>query len=129
LVTGASGGLGAAMAIALAEAGADVGVHGNSRSPAATCARIEALGRRAMSLTGDLGDRAVSGRLIEDVAVRLGRFDILVNNAGLIRRAPAAEYTDDDWDRVIEVDLTSAFRLARAAGAHMIAAGHGGRII
>jgi 2-deoxy-D-gluconate 3-dehydrogenase len=56
----------------------------------------------------------------------LGRLDILVNNAGLIRRAPAAEYTDDDWDRVIEVDLTSAFRLARAAGAQMISAGRGG---
>jgi 2-deoxy-D-gluconate 3-dehydrogenase len=82
-----------------------------------------------MSVTGDLGDRAVSGRLVSDVVSHLGRLDILVNNAGLIRRAPAAEYTDDDWDRVIEVDLTSAFRLARAAGAQMIAAGRGGRII
>ena len=129
LVTGASAGLGAAMAIALAEAGADVAVHGNSRSPANTAARIEGLGRRAMCVTGDLGDRAVSGRLVGDVVSALGRLDILVNNAGLIRRAPAAEYTDDDWDRVIEVDLTSAFRLARAAGVHMIGAGHGGRII
>ena len=129
LVTGASAGLGTAMAIALAEAGADVAVHGNSRSPAGTCARIEGIGRRTMSVTGDLGDRAVSGRLVGDVVSGLGRLDILVNNAGLIRRAPAAEYTDDDWDRVIEVDLTSAFRLARAAGAHMIAAGRGGRIV
>jgi 2-dehydro-3-deoxy-D-gluconate 5-dehydrogenase len=129
LVTGASAGLGAAMAIALAEAGADVAVHGNSRSPADTAARIEALGRRAMSVNGDLGDRAISGRLVAEVVSEFGRLDILVNNAGLIRRAPAAEYTDDDWDRVIEVDLTSAFRLARAAGAHMIAAGRGGRII
>jgi 2-deoxy-D-gluconate 3-dehydrogenase len=129
LVTGASAGLGAAMAIALAEAGADVAVHGNSRSPAATCAHIEGLGRRALSVVGDLGDRAVSGRLVDEVAGALGRFDILVNNAGLIRRAPAAEYSDDDWDRVIEVDLTAAFRLARAAGAHLIAAGRGGRII
>jgi 2-deoxy-D-gluconate 3-dehydrogenase len=129
LVTGASAGLGAAMAIALAEAGADVATHGNSRSPAATCARIASLGRRAMSVTGDLGDRTVSGRLIDEVAGGLGRLDILVNNAGLIRRAPAAEYSDDDWDRVIEVDLTAAFRLARAAGAHMIASGRGGRIV
>ena len=128
-MTGASAGLGAAMAVALAGAGADVAVHGNSRSPAATCARIEGLGRRVLSVTGDLGDRAVSGRLVDEVIVALGRLDILVNNAGLIRRAPAAEYTDDDWDRVIEVDLTGAFRLARAAGAHMIAAGRGGRII
>jgi 2-deoxy-D-gluconate 3-dehydrogenase len=78
-----------------------------------------------MSVTGDLGDRAVSGRLISEVVAGLGRLDILVNNAGLIRRTPAAEYSDDDWDRVIEVDLTAAFRLARAAGAHMIAAGRG----
>jgi 2-deoxy-D-gluconate 3-dehydrogenase len=129
LVTGASAGLGAAMAIALAEAGADVAVHGNSRSPADTAARIEASGRRALTVTGDLGDRAVSGRLVGEVVSQLGQLDILVNNAGLIRRAPAAEYSDDDWDRVIEVDLTSAFRLARAAGAQMIAAGRGGRII
>jgi 2-dehydro-3-deoxy-D-gluconate 5-dehydrogenase len=129
LVTGASAGLGAAMAIALAQAGADIAVHGNSRSPAGSCARIEGLGRRAMSVTGDLGDRAVSGRLVGDVVSGLGRLDILVNNAGLIRRAPAAEYTDEDWDRVIEVDLTSAFRLARAAASHMIAAGRGGRIV
>jgi 2-deoxy-D-gluconate 3-dehydrogenase len=129
LVTGASAGLGAAMAIALAAAGADVAVHGNSRSPGDTCARIEGLGRRAMSVTGDLGDRGVSGRLVGEVVSSLGRVDILVNNAGLIRRAPAAEYSDDDWDRVIEVDLTSAFRLARAAGAHMIAEGRGGRIV
>jgi 2-deoxy-D-gluconate 3-dehydrogenase len=71
----------------------------------------------------------VSGRLVGDVVSELGRIDILVNNAGLIRRAPAAGYSDEDWDVVIEVDLTSAFRLARAAGAQMIAAGRGGRII
>ncbi len=129
LVTGASAGLGAAMAVALAEAGADVAVHGNSRSPAGTAARIEASGRRALSLHGDLGDRAVSGRLVGDVVSQLGRLDILVNNAGLIRRAPAVEFSDEDWDTVIEVDLTSAFRLARAAGAQMIDAGRGGRII
>ena len=96
------------------------------RRPAA---RIEALGRRAAALTGDLRDRAVSGRLVDDTVAALGRLDILVNNAGLIRRTPAVDYTDEDWDLVLEVDLTSAFRLARAAGRHMIAAGHGGRIV
>jgi len=128
LVTGASAGLGAAMAIALAEAGADVAVHGNTRAPDHTCRQIESLGRRAVPLAGDLADRAVSSRLVDDTAAALGRLDILVNNAGIIRRAPAADYTDEDWDRVLEVDLTSAFRLARAAGRHMMAAG-GGRII
>src|SRR5438093_11866678 len=89
LVTGASAGLGAAMAVALAEAGADVAVHGNSRSPSDTVARIEPLGRRTAVVTGDLGDRAVSGRLVDDVVAALGRIDILGNNAGLIRRTPA----------------------------------------
>ena len=129
LVTGASAGLGAEMAVALAEAGADVAAHGNTRSPANTCARIEAVGRRAAGLTGDLGNRDVSGRLVGEVVSTLGRLDILVNNAGIIRRAPVERYTDEDWDSVIEVDLTAAFRLARAAGGHMIASGRGGRII
>jgi 2-dehydro-3-deoxy-D-gluconate 5-dehydrogenase len=128
LVTGASAGLGAAMAVALAEAGADVAAHGNTRSPAETCRRIEAAGRRAVAVTGDLADRSVSGRLVDDTVAAFGRIDILVNNAGLILRSPAAEYSDEDWDRMIEVDLTSAFRLARAAARHMIAAGSG-RII
>ena len=129
LVTGASAGLGAAMSVALAEAGADVAVHGNTRSPSQTCALVEAAGRRAAPVTGDLGDRAVSGRLVDETLSALGRLDILVNNAGIIRRTPAERYSDEDWDRVIEIDLTSAFRLARAAGAHMIASGGGGRII
>jgi len=129
LVTGASAGLGAAMAVALAEAGADVAVHGNTRSPSETCARVERIGRRALAVAGDLGDRAVSGRLVNGVISGLGTLDILVNNAGTIRRAPAETFSDEDWDRVIEVDLTSAFRLARAAGTHMLASGRGGRIV
>jgi 2-dehydro-3-deoxy-D-gluconate 5-dehydrogenase len=129
LVTGASAGLGAAIAVGLAEAGADVAAHGNTRSPSRTCQRIEACGRRAAAVTGDLGDRAVSGGLVNDVMSALGRLDILVNNAGIIRRAPAEHYSDEDWDHVIEVDLTSAFRLARAAGRHMLEAGRGGRIV
>jgi len=129
LVTGASAGLGAAIALALAEAGADVAAHGNTRSPSKTCQRIEACGRRAAAVTGDLGNRAVSGGLVNDVISALGRLDILVNNAGVIRRAPAEHYSDEDWDHVIEVDLTSAFRLARVAGTHMLESGRGGRIV
>src|SRR6266545_5873673 len=129
LVTGASGGLGAAMAVALAEAGADVVSHGNARSPADTCARIERAGRRAVAITGDLGDRTVSTRLVDDAVAALGRIDILINNAGIIRRTPAADHSDDDWDRVMEINLTSAFRLARAAGRSMLASGRGGKIV
>ncbi len=129
LVTGASAGLGAAMAVALAEAGADVAAHGNSRSPAETCARIERTGRKSAAVTGDLGDRDVSGHVVDEVVAVLGRLDILVNNAGIIRRTPAADVSDEDWDAVIEVNLTSAFRLARAAGRHMLASARGGKIV
>ena len=129
LVTGASAGLGAAMAVALAEAGADVAAHGNTRSPSDTCARVNALGRRAAALTGDLADRATSGRLVDEAIAQLGTLDILINNAGVIHRTPAAEFSDADWDRLIEVNLTSAFRLARAAGRHMIASARGGKIV
>jgi 2-deoxy-D-gluconate 3-dehydrogenase len=121
LVTGASGGLGAAIAIALAEAGADVAVHGNSRTPTAAHDAITAAGRRAMNLVGDLRDRAFTDTMVPRIVESLGRFDILINNAGAIRRAPAAEYSDEDWDHLIEVNLTSVFRLARSAGAHFLA--------
>jgi 2-dehydro-3-deoxy-D-gluconate 5-dehydrogenase len=129
LVTGASAGLGAAIAVGLARAGADVAAHGHTRSPSGTCARIEACGRRAAPFSGDLGDRGVSGALVHDVIASFGRLDILVNNAGIVRRAAAEQYSDEDWDRVIEVNLTSAFRLARAAGTHMLGTGRGGRIV
>src|SRR4051795_9909538 len=86
LVTGASAGLGAAMALALARAGADVAAHGNTRPVDDTCRQIDALGRRAVALNGDLADRAVSSRLVDDTVAAFGRIDILVNNAGLILR-------------------------------------------
>jgi 2-dehydro-3-deoxy-D-gluconate 5-dehydrogenase len=129
LVTGASAGLGASMAMALAEAGADVAAHGNRRSPVETCRRIEGIGRRAAAITGDLADRAVSGRLVDEVLESFGHLDILVNNAGMIRRMPAAHFTETDWDQVIEVNLTSTFLLAQAAGRHMLGSGRGGKII
>jgi 2-dehydro-3-deoxy-D-gluconate 5-dehydrogenase len=124
-VTGASGGLGAGMAIALAEAGADVVVHGNSRSCDETCAAVEKTGRRAASVTANLKDREASDRAIAEAIAAFGQLDILVNNAGTIRRAPAADHGDDDWDLVVEVNLTSVFRLARAAGRHFLSQGRG----
>jgi 2-deoxy-D-gluconate 3-dehydrogenase len=125
LVTGASGGLGAGMAIALAEAGADVVVHGNSRSCDETCAAVEKTGRRAAQVKANLRDRAESDRAIAEAIAAFGQLDILVNNAGTVRRAPAADHPDDDWDLVVEVNLTSVFRLARAAGRHFLAQGRG----
>src|SRR5437773_153729 len=82
LVTGASAGLGAAMAVALAEAGADVAAHGNTRSTAGTCARIEATGRKAAALTGDLADRSVAGRPVDDTVRALGRHDGAAQRSG-----------------------------------------------
>ena len=130
LVTGASRGLGAAMAAALAGAGADVVLHANERPATATADAIaRETGRQPAVLTADLGDRGASDRLVADAIAAFGHVDILVNNAGLIRRQPAASHSDEDWDRVIEVDLSSVFRLCRDAGRHMIERQQGGKII
>src|SRR5687768_10552904 len=87
LVTGALVGLGAAMAVALAEAGADVACHGHlSGDSDSTSEKITALGRRSFSVSGDMSDREVPRRLVEEVVERFGRIDILINNAGMIRR-------------------------------------------
>lgn len=128
LVTGASTGLGAAIAIALADAGADVACHGNTHSPDATSEAIKRLGRKALAITGDLSDRLTPQTLIEQTIDHFGRLDILVNNAGTIRRTPATEYSEEDWATVIEVNLSSVFRMSQLAGRHMIARG-GGKIL
>jgi 2-deoxy-D-gluconate 3-dehydrogenase len=125
LVTGASAGLGAAIAIALAEAGADVVCHGNARAPDTTCEAIYSLGRRTLAIRGDLQDPTMPRRLIESTIQELGAVDILVNNAGMIRRAPAVDYAEEDWAAVIEVNLSSVFRLSQSAGRHMIERGRG----
>jgi 2-dehydro-3-deoxy-D-gluconate 5-dehydrogenase len=125
LVTGASAGLGAAVARALAEAGADVACHGNSRSPEATRESVEGAGRRALSVVGDLSERDAPRRLVEQTLEEFGRLDILVNNAGTIRRAPAADYSEEDWTAVIEVNLNAVFRLSQLAGRHMLGRGSG----
>jgi 2-deoxy-D-gluconate 3-dehydrogenase len=128
LVTGASTGLGAAIAIALAEAGANVACHGNTHQAEASCEAVTKAGRKALALTGDLGDKETPGRLIRSTIEHFGQLDILVNNAGTIRRAPATEYSEEDWATVIEVNLSSVFRLAQLAGRHMIPRG-GGKIL
>ena len=132
LVTGASAGLGAAIAVALAEAGADVAVHGNSRAPESTEARIRKLGRRTVACRGDLADKSVPRQLVEQTLSAFGRLDILVNNAGTIRRAPAVDFSEDDWALVLEVNLSSVFRLSQLAARHMLARSDrtpGGKII
>jgi 2-dehydro-3-deoxy-D-gluconate 5-dehydrogenase len=127
LVTGASAGLGAAIAIALAEAGAHVACHGNTRSPEATCEQITSAGGVAYAITGDLSQPETPKHLVAQTLERFGRIDILINNAGTIRRAPAADYSDEDWAAVIEVNLSSVFRLSKLVGKQMIERGKGGK--
>jgi 2-deoxy-D-gluconate 3-dehydrogenase len=130
LVTGASRGLGAGMAIALAAAGAEVALHASVNPAAETAKEIDgATGAPTHLLTGDLGDPSTPRRLIDEAVSKMGRIDILVNNAGIIRRQAAAEHSDEFWDSVIEVNLSSVFRLCRSAGAHMIERRAGGKII
>src|SRR5215212_1643203 len=125
LVTGASAGLGAAIALALAEAGADVACHGNSRSPEATCAAVAGAGKRALAVVGDLSEKETPRRLVEQTLREFGRLDVLVNNAGIIRRSPSVDYAEDDWTAVIEVNLNAVFRLSQLAGRHMVERGSG----
>ena len=129
LVTGASRGIGAALAVGLAEAGADVIAHGNSRSPDETCRAVERASRRAWPLTADLGDPAASRDLVGRAVALAGRLDILVNNAGIIRRGPSQDFADADWQAVLEVDLSAVFRLCRAMGKHLLDAGRPGKIV
>ena len=126
LVTGASSGLGQAMAVALAEAGADVAAHCRRAGEAGeTCAAVEALGRQSFEVSGDMADRAAPQKIVEAVVEKFGRIDILINNAGMIRRAPAVDFSEEDWSTVLEVNLSSVFRLSRAAGRVMIEQGAG----
>ena len=129
LVTGASTGLGAAIAIALAEAGAHVACHGNTRSPEAMCEQIMNAGGVAHAVTGDLSQPETPKHLVAQTLDHFGRIDILINNAGTIRRAPAEDYSDEDWTAVIEVNLSSVFRLSKLAGKQMIERGNGGKIV
>jgi 2-deoxy-D-gluconate 3-dehydrogenase len=119
LVTGASRGLGAAMARALAAAGADVALHASASEPTAT-ARSIGSNVRTLPLVADLQSRQATDALVDTVIAKLGGLDILVNNAGIIRRTEAEQHSDEDWDAILEIDLTSAFRLCRAAGRQML---------
>jgi 2-deoxy-D-gluconate 3-dehydrogenase len=130
LVTGASRGLGAGMALGLAEAGATVVLHGRASPPAETAEAIRTkTGREAQLLTADLADPTAAEGLVGAAVESAGHLDIVVNNAGIIRRRPAAEHEDLDFTAVLEVNLTAVFRICRAAGRHMIARGQGGKIV
>ena len=116
------------MAIALAEAGADVVCHGNSRSPQETCKRIEKLGRVAAGVQADLAQSGAAETLFEK-AQQFAPVDIVINNAGTIRRARAIEYSDTDWTAVLQVNLNSLWKICQAAGKSFIARRTSGKIV
>lgn len=126
LVTGASRGLGQAMAVGLAEHGADVICHSSREGGAAdTVARVQATGQRAWACAADLSQRNAVRAMVEYCARELPAIDVLVNNAGTIKRAPAVDYTVDDWDVVMRTNLDATFLLAQHVGRSMVARGAG----
>jgi 2-deoxy-D-gluconate 3-dehydrogenase len=128
IVTGASRGLGKAMAIGLAEAGADVALVASTSCDEAA-KQIRTLGRRALCIQADLLHGNAVPRIVEMTVKELGRIDILVNNAGIIRRATVLDFTEKDWDEVIQVNQKSLFFLSQAVAKQMLKQGQGGKII
>jgi 2-deoxy-D-gluconate 3-dehydrogenase len=124
IVTGANTGIGQGIALALAEAGADLALVGRSAAEE-TAEKAEALGRRAILVPADLSTIAPVGDVVDRTLAGLGRLDILVNNAGIIRRADAVDFSEADWDAVVDTNLKSVFFLCQAAGRHMIGQGRG----
>ncbi|MEW5958079.1 MAG: SDR family NAD(P)-dependent oxidoreductase [Chloroflexota bacterium] len=126
LVTGGSRGLGRAMAEAMLEFGAETAIIGSSAGVTAAAAELQqATGRRTIPVQADLGDRRQLPRAFEASLDRLGGLDILIVNHGIQRRAPAEEFSIENWDMVLEVNLTSMFLLDQLAGRVMLAQGRG----
>ena len=129
LVTGSRRGIGAAIAVALAQAGADVACHGLTPGPAAIREEILALGRRSAYFDADVRDPRACVTLFEKVLSEFTHLDILVNNAGPIRRAAAAQYSAEDWDEMLAIHLSATFRLSQLVGQHLLARGAPGKIV
>jgi 2-deoxy-D-gluconate 3-dehydrogenase len=129
LITGSASGLGAAIATALSQAGAAVAVHGNRRPADDTAAAITAAGGRAEAFQADLSSTTGAEALFEQVKQKLGRVDILINNAGTIHRAPAEDTLLEDWQQVLQVNLTSVFQLSQFAARDMISRSAPGKIV
>ena len=128
LVTGASGGIGRALAVGLAEAGATLAVHGrNVDEIKETCRLIEEVGGRAMPLLAELASVEGARGVVEQCVGELGRLDVLVNCAGMNRRKPIVEVTEDDFDTIMGVNLKSVYFLTQAAYPHLAA--RGGKVI
>lgn len=118
VVTGANTGIGQGIAIALAQAGADIAAVGRSEA-AETAERVRSLGRRCELISADLSSIEPVGEVVETVVSKLGKLDILVNNAGIIRRQDALDFSEADWDAVMDTNLKTLFFLCQAAARHM----------
>lgn len=128
VVTGASRGLGQGMAIALADAGADIAAVYTSDC-SQTCKAVEALGRRCLLIKADVGKKASAEKITAETVKSFGHVDILLNNAGIIRRAAFVDFSEKDWDDVMDVNLKGLFLLSQAVARQMIKQGKGGKII
>jgi NAD(P)-dependent dehydrogenase (short-subunit alcohol dehydrogenase family) len=129
VVVGGTSGIGRAIAHGMAEAGADVvATSRRVESVEATAAEIEQRGRRTARITSDVADRASLQRLLEASVAAFGKVDILVNSAGRTRRAPTLDFPEQDWDEIIDTNLTGTLRACQVFGRHMIERGYG-RII
>ena len=128
IVTGAARGLGQAMAIGLAEAGADVSLV-DVLDMAETKKKIEKVGRRYVVINADLTSKDCINEIVSTTLQELGKIDILVNNAGIIRRAPIVEFSEKDWDDVMNVNIRALFFLCQAVAKVFIKQGKDGKII
>lgn len=128
LVTGANTGIGQGLAIGLAAAGADVAAVGRS-APSETKAAVETLGRRFIFVEADLSTIERISKVVAQAENALGPIDVLVNNAGTIKRNDALEFTESDWDEVIDVNLKTVFFLSQAVARSMVAGKRSGKII
>lgn len=125
LVTGSGQGLGAGMAIAFAQAGANVTLHNYDQVLDSTIEEVKKTGVRYICRSGDVCDRAVGQMLVDDTVSTFGSIDILVNNAGTIRRAPAAEHSEEFWRTVIDTNLNAVWYISQYAGRKMLEQGSG----
>ena len=128
IVTGCNTGLGQGMALALAQAGADI-VGVNQGATPETMAQVQALGRKFLDIQRDLSDTSALSGIVEEALTLNGRVDILVNNAGIIRREDAINFSESDWDDVVNLNLKNVFFLAQAVARQFIAQGTGGKIV
>jgi NAD(P)-dependent dehydrogenase (short-subunit alcohol dehydrogenase family) len=129
LVIGGTSGIGLALVRGLAQAGADAApVSRRGEQVEAAAAEVEALGRRAVRATADVSDRASLEAALRKTVATLGKVDILVNCAGITKRTPTLDVTDDEWNAILETNLTGTLRACQVVGRHMLERGYG-RII